>query len=517
MEDINNTNSLGITSEINRMDNLEQSFNKVPVAIVLYSSMELYEQGTNVDSTENLSNTDIQNIINNNDNSILDMLNHQKITNSTNNDNPNKKIKVNENNTQNTFNNFSNNTDYNQLKLFDNNQDHGIEVNTVHNNSNNSTSEPQNIDLNNTLNNTLRNDPSELTQDNLTNNLVNQSITKVDNYMHKPMIDLMNRTLHNCENNTILYDSLSSQLPNVLNMSDNNQLITDEINRLSFERNGTFENENSIENIASAITTTDPISNNESRALELALASEEERQSPWIDINSLTSELSDKIIASTAISTVRTESTWSESNALPIAVHSLVNLLGPEPYPLDVKNQLEKRPELETINLVDTETPSNGNAEIIMNYTDYQNEGSSKVEADKIEASRNILQEITADAGICKCSSCKCNNEEDNCRNCNHTGNDNQEKQQTKINETRQMNISDIVSKLQNKCCCNYQNSCGSCCVVICIKTIQEIQEIFNTCCKSTSSAGCCKSHSMSNQGLSLPMTLLKSQLAGNQ
>ncbi|XP_011504203.1 PREDICTED: putative uncharacterized protein DDB_G0282499 [Ceratosolen solmsi marchali] len=511
-EEINNTNSIDITSEISRTDNLGQTVNKVPVAIVLYSPMELYEQGTNIDSIENLSNNDLQNLINNNDNSILDIFHPQKINNSTNQDNPNKKIKVSENN-QNSFNNFNNSADYNQLKLFDN-QNHDIEVNAVHENNNNSILQIRNVDLDNSL----TEDSSELTQTNLTNNLVNQSISKVENYIHKPMIDLMNRTLHNCESNVILYNALSSQIPNVLNMSDDNQLITDEINRLSFERTTTFENETSIENI-NTITSADTISNNnESRALELALASEEERQSPWIDINSLTSELSDKIIASTAIPTVRTESTWSESNALPIAVHSLVNLLGPEPYPLDVKNQLQKTSELETVSLIDAGISSNGNEEIVINYTDYPNETCSKNETNKIEeTSRNILQEITADAGICKCASCKCDTEEDNCRNCNHIGNENQEKQQPTINEARQINISDIVSSLQNKCCCNNQNSCGSCCVVICIKTLQELQEIFNTCCKSTSSAGCCKSNSLSNQGISLPMTSLKSQLAGNQ
>ncbi|XP_008208581.2 uncharacterized protein LOC100113921 isoform X1 [Nasonia vitripennis] len=501
VEDVNKR-SIDITSEINRTDNIAQPTNEVPVAIVLYSSMEPYKQALEVHTTDSL-------ILNGNNNSAINLLQPNSSANIY--ENLSNNIEINENNDGSIIVNHFNSIEYDQLKLFDDIQNTDTKVNAVNENSNNNSILQGPIVLNTNINR----DSSNLTQSNLTDNLVSQSIpvTGVDNYLDKPMMDLMNRTLNNCESSTVLYEPLSSQLPNVLNISNDNHLIRNEINPLSFENSTDFVNETPIEDITSGITNSIS-NNNESRALELALASEEERQSPWIDINSLTSELSDKIIASTAVPIVRMESAWSESNALPTAVHSLVNLLGPEPYPLD---QPQKAPVLETVNLIDAENGTNVNVEVVTNFAEYPNESCSKADEKKAEASRNILREITADAGICKCSSCKCDSDGNNCQNCSHSGQEKQEKEQSRCNEIRQINISDIVSTLQNKCCCNNQNSCGSCCVVVCIKTLQELQEVFNTCCKSTSSAGCCKSNSMSNQGISLPMASLKSQLAGNQ
>lgn len=482
------------------------------MAIVLYSPMEPYEQIPNIQSSD-ISDAQIQNIINNsesnNNDSIISILQNQDATNPVDvYESLNSDLKINENNNEALITDFSNNTDYSdQLKLFNDMQGEGIESKIHGNSSVDSIVQAETISLDNHLSTAS----TELIQAGLTSNVVDQSIsvTKVENYLDKPIIDLIDGTLNSCENNTDLYNSLSSQMPNVLNMSDSNNLISNEINQLQYENNSTYENKNSMPNITNTITP------NESHALELALASEEERQSPWIDINSLTNELSDKIIASTAIPTVRTECTWSESNALPTAVHSLVNLLGPEPYPLEIKDQHLKAPVLETVNLVAAENVTDGNAEIVMNYAnEYQSECCLKNKPKKTETTRNILQEITADAGICKCSNCVCK-DDDNCTNCSHESNE--KKEQHKSNSSKSINLSEIVSNLQNKCCCNNQNSCGSCCVVICIKTLQELQEVFNSCCKSTSSAGCCKGNSTNHQGISLPISSLKSQLAGNQ
>lgn len=432
----------------------------------------------------------------------------------------------NENNDTSTT-SFNTDSDYNQLKLLSDIQNDCNKSNQISNENHDSILQNQNIVLDHHLNICSSNTQQAI---NLGGNLKNQSISmaKVDNYLDKPMMSLINTALHNCEN-TILYDPLSSQIPSVLNVSDT-------VNQISLDNNVVLGNETSIQNISNVMRN-DSVAN-ESHALELALASEEERQSPWIDINSLTSELTEKIVASTTIPAVRPESTWTETNALPTAVHSLVNLLGPEPYPLDLKDDLCNPPVLETVNLVDTQSLTDGNAEIIMNYTEYQKDCCSQVEPNKIEAPRNLLQEITADAGICKCTNCTCDSEGNNCQTCPGSSTKDHEKiQQIKRTQSKQLNLTDIVSSLKSKCCCNNQNSCGSCCVVICIKTIQELQEVFNTCCKKTSASttGCCKSDSMNkpnmfsantagcckSSSLNKPSMLispsLMSQIAGNQ
>ncbi|XP_058790156.1 zinc finger protein GLI1-like isoform X2 [Phymastichus coffea] len=488
-------------SENNGNDNLEPVLHEVPVAIVLYSP---YESSPTMQTNDNITNIQVQNIINNNDNSVINIL-HQQESNplSIYNDSNTKQNKNNDT----SMNSFDTDLDYNHIKLFNNIQNNCHETNQILNENNDSILQSQNVVLDH-----LNVCTSNTQQANLTDNLKNQTIsmTKADNYLDKPMINLMNTTLNNCEN-TILYDPLSSQIPPVLNIADN-------ISKISLENNTALGNGTSIQNVSHTIAT-DSVISNESHALELALASEEERQSPWIDINSLTSELTEKIVAPATIPAIRTESTWTETNALPTAVHSLVNLLGPEPYPLELKNGLQNPPVLETVNLVDTENLTDGNAEIIMNYAEYQKSYCSQGQPDRIEPSRNILHEITADAGICRCSNCKCDSEGNNCQSCPGTSSRDQEKiQEIKKNESKQLKVTDIVSSFKSKCCCDSQNSCGSCCVVICIKTLRELQEVFNTCCKKTSanSTGCCKSSSINKPSMLISPSLM-SQIAGNQ
>ncbi|XP_023247304.1 uncharacterized protein LOC106638442 isoform X2 [Copidosoma floridanum] len=533
IEDMQHIENTEITSQVD-IDNQEQSYSKVPI-VVLYSSIETYDQTANIQTIENLTDTQSQNIGNNNsDDTIINILQQQEVRDSPNlYDDSNKKLDVNDN--DNSITSFNSTGDFDHLKLFDEIQSQGIESSVVHGSTNSNNTILQTSDI--VLDNHLSQDTSKLPQVHIGDNtVVDQSLEmiKVDSYLDKPMMDLMNSTLGNCDNSNALFDSLSSPMLSALNMPDNSHIMTRELDQLTFESNNpTFENQAAMQSISSSITpmAVNDVSSNESRALELALASEEERQSPWIDINSLTSELSDKIIASTAIPTVRTETTWSTGSvALPTAVQSLVNLLGPEPYPLEIETQLEKAPVLETVSLVDPKNLTNGSAGIVMNYSEYQsNNDCVKVDAtNKADMSRNVLREITANAGICKCSVCECKSESDNCTNCSQASQEiATKKQQPQIQEQqrqfgniedKQINISDIISSLKNKCCCNNQNSCGTCCVVICIKSLQELQEVFNNCCKSSSSTGCCKSDSMNNhQGITVPVSLLKSQLAGNQ
>lgn len=133
--------------------------------------------------------------------------------------------------------------------------------------------------------------------------------------------------------------------------------------------------------------------NRPSEAVELAIASEEEIPSPWIDVMALASAPS-----------LRTES-WSEFNAFPTAVHSLVDLAGPEPYPLELQVEL----------------PGTGSLVPGINVSESIEEVGSIAGADEslsqMKVDRNILQEITANADICRCVECKCDHLK-NCQNC---------------------------------------------------------------------------------------------------
>lgn len=243
-------------------------------------------------------------------------------------------------------------------------------------------------------------------------------------------------------------------------------------------------------------------SNEPSEAVQLAIATEEEMPSQWIDVMALA-----------AAPTLRTES-WSELNAFPTAVHSLVDLVGPEPYPLNLENQLENVAEtLDCENVDKAEqmchvpaisestdpivTPTDACAPILATSNDRKN--------------RNVLQEITADADICKCTDCKCNNS-DNCQNCTTT-NEPEMPTNQKATESQLQIVSEIVSCLQNECPCDSDGSqgCGSCCVVICLKTLQQLQRVFNNrnCCREMSRSQCCKEKNSFN--------LMKSQVANNQ
>ncbi|XP_043266877.1 zinc finger and BTB domain-containing protein 24 isoform X2 [Venturia canescens] len=244
------------------------------------------------------------------------------------------------------------------------------------------------------------------------------------------------------------------------------------------------------------------VSNEPSEAVELAIATEEEMPSQWIDVMALA-----------AAPALRTES-WSELNAFPTAVHSLVDLVGPEPYPLNLENQLENV--AETLNCQNVDKPEQichlpviEPANPIIKTTDPRTPSILASSNDK--RNRNVLQEITADADICKCTDCKCDNS-NSCHNCAST-NETEVPIHHKATESQLQIVSEIVSCLQNECPCDNDGSqgCGSCCVVICLKTLQQLQRVFNNrnCCREMSRSQCCKEKNSFN--------LMKSQVANNQ
>lgn len=292
--------------------------------------------------------------------------------------------------------------------------------------------------------------------------------------------------------NNALYSAncITSHISDIISSSNEANLFDSGIEALSFINDAALQNE-SLGSVSHDLCA-DVITNTQSEAVELAIATEEELPSPWIDVMALATAPA-----------LRTQS-WSELNAFPTAVHSLVDLVGPEPYPLEIEAQLSSTEILKNIDAVNIEHIS-ANTEVVQcqEAADYE----QKTDDLRSKKDRNVLQEITADADICKCVDCKCDSLQ-NCQNC--TSSPPTAAEVTKKDTTLKI-VEDFVSSLQSGCSCNADSGgCGSCCVVICLKTLQQLQKVFSrNCCKSTSSATCCREK--------LPPSLMKCKLARNQ
>lgn len=266
---------------------------------------------------------------------------------------------------------------------------------------------------------------------------------------------------------------ITSHIPDIISSSNETHLFETGIEALSFIDDATLQNE-PLDAVSNHDLGADAATNAQYEAVELAIATEEELPSPWIDVMALATAPA-----------LRTQS-WSELNAFPTAVHSLVDLVGPEPYPLEIESQSTEN--LKNVNAINTEhNPADTEIVQCQKATDYEN----KTDNVKNKKNRNVLQEITADADICKCVDCKCDNLQ-NCQNCTN----NSSVEEVKKKDTMKI-VSDFVSSLQSGCSCNAETGgCDSCCVVICLKTLQQLQKVFSNCCKNTTSATtttCCK------------------------
>lgn len=294
--------------------------------------------------------------------------------------------------------------------------------------------------------------------------------------------------------NNVLYSAncITSHIPDIISSSNETHLFENGMDTLSFINDATLQSGDSLNAVSNHDLCADTvITNAQSEAVELAIATEEELPSPWIDVTAL------------ATAPALRAQSWSELNAFPIAVHSLVDLVGPEPYPLEIDSQLPSMENLRNINTVNTEHTL-ANTEIVQcqKAADYENKSIGNIKNKK--DNRNVLQEITADADICKCVDCKCDNLQ-NCQNCTTSPvTEITKKDTTKI-------VDDFVSSLQSGCSCSAESGgCDSCCVVICLKTLQQLQKVFSNCCKNTNNTKnmCCREK--------LLPSLMKCQLARN-
>ncbi|KZC05084.1 PREDICTED: uncharacterized protein LOC107193425 [Dufourea novaeangliae] len=294
----------------------------------------------------------------------------------------------------------------------------------------------------------------------------NQSVIDKKTYTNgsnvEPIVNDSNATLYTAS-------SITSHVSPITSSPSKSQLFNNGIENLSFI-NDTLQTGalNMVDqSVNSSVVVTAP-----SEAIELAIASEEEIPSPWIDVMALATP-----------SALRRQS-WSEVNAFPTAVHSLVDLVEPEPYPLQVENQLESLQHLDNVNLVDVESIATSTEATPRNESI---DNKLKEDSTNLKKSRNVLQEITADADICKCNDCKCDQLQ-NCQNCSSN--------MTEVNKKNLPKVTDdFANCLQNDCVCdNEPGGCDCCCVVICLKTLQQLQKVFSrNCCSTASAITCCR------------------------
>ncbi|XP_076247027.1 uncharacterized protein LOC143186999 isoform X1 [Calliopsis andreniformis] len=392
-----------------------------------------------------------------------------------------------------TIDNFNNNESFSKFKIFDDANDSSLQQD--HNHSN----ETQDNEANSVTKSNSINLEQKLIQDNLRGTIAHMSeqtdfASNVQQYDNRTAIT---EETYNSQSNVEpavnssapLYstDSVTSHVSNIVSSSSETQLFDNGIENLSFI--GDTLRTGSLNEVEQSLDT-NVVATAQSEAIELAIASEEEIPSPWIDAMALATP-----------SALRRQS-WSELNAFPTAVHSLVDLVEPEPYPLQIDNQLQSLQQLENVNLVDVEGLTTS---IETTHCQKNTDNKEKEDSIKMKKNRNVLQEITAEADICKCIDCKCDHVQ-NCHNCSNSTTEEVNKK-----DASPKVVDDFVSSLQNDCLCdNESGSCGSCCVVICLKTLQQLQKVFSrNCCKSTTNIACC--------GDKILPSLMKCQLTRNQ
>ncbi|XP_034189469.2 uncharacterized protein LOC117608443 isoform X1 [Osmia lignaria lignaria] len=406
--------------------------------------------------------------------------------------------------TENTIDNFNNNENYDKFKIFDEVNDSDLQQNQNQEYASNCSTKGQDNKLNNVIKSNSISLEQKIIQDGLQNAIAHISegtdfTSDVQQYRNRSITTQkayntngvnLNSAVESSNATSFNANSITSHVSDIISSSSETQLFDSEIENLPFISNTLRTGSlNEVEHsLNSNVATT------QSEAIELAIASEEEIPSPWVNVMALATP-----------SSLRRQS-WSELNAFPTAVHSLVDLVEPEPYPLQIENQLQSLQQLDNVNLVDVE---NITARTEVTHCQEGVGDKQKEDSTKQKKCRNVLQKITADADICKCDDCKCNDLQ-NCQNCSNNT--------TTDVDTRNVSlkmVDDFVNCLPGECFCESQlwqepDGCGSCCVVICLKTLQRLQRMFTrNCCKSTNDTSCCKEK--------LLPSLMKCQLTKNQ
>lgn len=276
-----------------------------------------------------------------------------------------------------------------------------------------------------------------------------------------------------------------------------NVLNENKINMLQFEiidDSGNNIKYSPISFPSSVDSTMSHLQQSPSEALQLAMASEVEVGSPWIDISVLASK---SIMPSTPLT--------SSCHAMSTNIPTFVDL----PTYSVVDNELmigSYQGVSDDMSLMDNifNNGFSGNQDVsqtnndltmkelndLLETNDFNNSSDDSLMDFATDNANKTLKEITADAGICQCETCKCDPlQEGGCvggcgpqKPCrpkaiaNHQKSENASK--SLIDEIDSMNVDLRTPNNPSKCNCKSTKDAvdKGCCVVICLKTLETIK-----------------------------------------
>lgn len=348
--------------------------------------------------------------------------------------------------------------------------------------------------INNESINDVSND-SNAAEVNFLNTMVIQSITSdlqastAENTKYLPTDQLPNNTTVFKPNVRKSNNHLNLSLPNDNTTKLNShEKLSNNTSVDKFKNNDTFSNEtnsvNKIEDHLQKGNIFEDISNTNTANDFNILGSirkdrEQENKFSWINNIILTHKISRKPNASLNYS-ISKSPFLSENTDITTSMQSLMNDIEPNISTEQIREQslcsfdLPKTIELSKDFRCQQNTDSSSR---ILNISENLKMNPPVIVVEDIP--RNILQKLTADAGICKCSNCVCN-DTNNCQNCSTS----MPNDSSKVEQNISLKSCDKrkICTLDRKDCCSKNSDCSSCCVIISIKSLPDLHKGIDKC-----------------------------------
>jgi len=181
-------------------------------------------------------------------------------------------------------------------------------------------------------------------------------------------------------------------------------------------------------------------------------------------------------------------------NAAILSYDSILSENAPDP-PEDTFNA----PKQDWIDVSALESSSQSFTSAEVTFSDQMSPEVQTLTNEAVEHNRNILKMITADANICRCTSCRCTaNDNNNCYDC--------EGEQAPP-PMKCVMLDDVLANDCSKPSGQTGFVNNSCCIMVCLKSLEQLRMLFeNSCCQSASNPlrtlagplpGCCGNRSV--------------------